>query len=613
MGSPGMSSPKFRVVIAGGGIAALEAALALRDLAGDRVSTTLVAPDDEFVFRSMMVGEPLGRRAVVRYSLAQIAGDIGAELHVDSVKGVDAAGCTVHTGTGAVLGYDALLLCLGARAHPPYEGAITIDDARLDDELHGLIEDVQGGYVQRLACIVPGSAGWSLPMYELALVTAKHAVDVNIELAVTIVTSEDAPLAIYGQTVSAAATGLLEQRGITIITGACCEVPDGSHVNIHPGDLSLEVDRVISLPDLHGPAVPGLPEAASGFIPVDAHCQVTGVDGVFAAGDATEFAVKHGGIATQQADAAAEAIAALAGVPIDPAPFRPVLRSVLSGGVKPLYLSAEITDGHASSSQVSYTRRGSPSDKLAAKHMASYLAEHEQPSDGDDTLVRAAQDTETGGSRQPQESGKSMVRIVLADDHAVVRRGLRLLLEIEPDFEVVAEAGDVDAARRYTHGHHPAVLVLDLNMPGGSSLTAIPEIRAQSPETQIVVLTMQDEPEYAREALAGGAIGYVLKEAADADLVEAVRLAARGEGYLTPRLGARVAAQPPGPPDDLSEREVDVLRLIALGHTNVEIGERLYISVRTVETHRANLLQKLALSSRSELVRYALDRGLVEV
>jgi two-component system response regulator NreC len=204
------------------------------------------------------------------------------------------------------------------------------------------------------------------------------------------------------------------------------------------------------------------------------------------------------------------------------------------------------------------------------------------------------------------------IRIVLADDHAVVRRGLRLLLDGETGLEVVAEAGDIGGARRYVRGHHPAVLVLDLNMPGGSSLEAIPAIRAESPETQIVVLTMQEEPEYAREAMAGGAIGYVLKEAADTELVEAVRRAAIGEGYLNPRLGARVAAQPTGPPDDLSQRELDVLRLIALGHTNVEIAEQLFLSVRTIETHRAHIQQKLRLDSRSELVRYAFERGLVK-
>jgi two-component system, NarL family, response regulator NreC len=209
--------------------------------------------------------------------------------------------------------------------------------------------------------------------------------------------------------------------------------------------------------------------------------------------------------------------------------------------------------------------------------------------------------------------GVAAVSIVLADDHAVVRRGLRLLLDGEPGFEVVAEAGNVESARRSVRGHHPAVLVLDLNMPGGSSLEAIPTLREESPDTQIVVLTMQDDPEYAREALGGGAIGYVLKEAADTELVEAVRRAACGHGYLNPTLGARVASAPVGPPDDLSERELDVLRLIALGHTNAEIADQLYLSVRTVETHRAHIQQKLRLSARSELVRYAIARGLVAV
>jgi len=204
------------------------------------------------------------------------------------------------------------------------------------------------------------------------------------------------------------------------------------------------------------------------------------------------------------------------------------------------------------------------------------------------------------------------IRIVLADDHAVVRSGLRLLLDAEPGLEVVAEAGDLDSARRHVRGHNPDVLVLDLNMPGGSSLQEIPAIRSEAPHTQIVVLTMQQEPAFARHALGAGAIGYVLKEAADDELVQAVRHAAAGESYLNPKLGARMAAEPaPGPPDDLSERELEVLRLIALGHTNAEIAEQLYLSVRTVETHRAHIQQKLGLSSRAELVGYALRRGLV--
>jgi two-component system response regulator NreC len=207
------------------------------------------------------------------------------------------------------------------------------------------------------------------------------------------------------------------------------------------------------------------------------------------------------------------------------------------------------------------------------------------------------------------------IRIVIADDHTVVRSGLRMLLDAEPAFEVVAEAGDADTAARYSLGHKPDVLVIDLNMPGEPTLGVIPRIRDTVPDTQIVVLTMQDEPAFAREALQAGALGYVLKEAADAELVEAVQAAAEGRTYLNPALGARIASEvpkPSGPPDDLTEREADVLRLIALGHTNAEIGEQLFLSVRTVESHRARIQQKTGVSTRAELVRYALDHDLVE-
>ncbi len=228
-------------------------------------------------------------------------------------------------------------------------------------------------------------------------------------------------------------------------------------------------------------------------------------------------------------------------------------------------------------------------------------------------MAMSPDDTIPGDDAPAGESASAeTIRIVLADDHAVVRSGLRMLLDSEGDFEVVAEASDIESARRYVRGHHPGVLVLDLNMPGGSSLDAIPLILEESPGTQFVVLTMQQEPAFAREALGAGALGYVLKEAADDELVEAVRLAAVGESYLNPRLGARIATEPPpGPPDDLSNREVDVLRLIALGHTNAEIAAQLYLSVRTVETHRSHIQQKLRLSSRAELVGYALERGLI--
>jgi two-component system response regulator NreC len=208
----------------------------------------------------------------------------------------------------------------------------------------------------------------------------------------------------------------------------------------------------------------------------------------------------------------------------------------------------------------------------------------------------------------------SEITIVLADDHAVVRSGLRALLEREDDIEVVAECGDVGAAWRSVLGHKPTVLLLDLNMPGGSSLEAIPRITEQSPATSVVILTMQDDPAFAREALQVGARGYVLKHAAAVELVQAIRAAAGGGTWLNPNLGARMAAAPVGSAaglDELSDREVEVLRLIALGHTNNEVAQQLVLSVRTVETHRGHIQQKLGRSTRAELVRYALDNDLM--
>jgi two-component system response regulator NreC len=206
------------------------------------------------------------------------------------------------------------------------------------------------------------------------------------------------------------------------------------------------------------------------------------------------------------------------------------------------------------------------------------------------------------------------VTVVIADDHAVVRSGLTALLHAEPGFEVTGEARDVRSAMTYVRAQRPSVLVLDLNMPGEASLPAIPDFIEASPETAIVVLTMQNDPAFAREALRAGALGYVLKESANAELVEAVRAATEGRTYLQPQLGARLAAEPTKPADDdLSERETEVLRMIALGHTNTEIAEQFVLSVRTVESHRAHIQQKLRLSTRAELVRYALEHGLLDI
>ena len=208
-----------------------------------------------------------------------------------------------------------------------------------------------------------------------------------------------------------------------------------------------------------------------------------------------------------------------------------------------------------------------------------------------------------------ERADRSKTTVVIADDHTVVRQGLRLLIDNEPGMQVIAEAGTVPDAERMARAHRPTVLVLDLNMPGGSSLDAIPRLKEH---VAVVVLTMQDDPAFARQALQAGALGFVLKEAADEELLEAIRLAAAGDTYLNPRLGAQIAAALPAEESPLSTRERDVLRLIALGHTNTEIAEQLFLSVRTVETHRAHIQRKLGRTTRAELVRFALDEGLVD-
>jgi two-component system, NarL family, response regulator NreC len=211
------------------------------------------------------------------------------------------------------------------------------------------------------------------------------------------------------------------------------------------------------------------------------------------------------------------------------------------------------------------------------------------------------------------EVSTQTVTIVVADDHALVRSGLRRLLDAAADFAVVAEAGDVESTRAAVREHQPAILVLDLHMPGGGSLAALPALCEVSPHTGVLVLTMQDDPGYAREAMLRGARGYVLKEADESELVHAIRTVAAGGTYLQPELGARLLtdAGAPSAANPLTQREREVLRLLALGHTNGEVAEHLHLSVRTIETHRANLQAKLGVAGRADLVRHARERGLL--
>ncbi len=224
----------------------------------------------------------------------------------------------------------------------------------------------------------------------------------------------------------------------------------------------------------------------------------------------------------------------------------------------------------------------------------------------------SAQETITGPTSVLAPTASDAIRVVLADDHAVVREGLALVLGMAEGVEVVGVADDVEAALCVVAEHRPDVVVLDLRMPGGSTIAALPRFAQLAPQTAIVILTMHRQASAARAALAAGAQGYVLKEAAGAELVQAVRLAHAGRTYLAPQLGAAVLAAADGGPDGLAPRELAVLRLLALGHTNPEIGVRLHLSPRTVESYRARIQQKTARGTRAELVRYALDHELFD-
>jgi sulfide:quinone oxidoreductase len=387
-------SDKLRVCIVGGGVAAIEAALALAQLAPEQTDVTMIAPNPEFVYRPMTVTEPFSYAGARHYPLARIIADAGARLLTDELAWIEPDRSTIHTKAEKAIEYDALVLALGAHASPRYAHGITIDDRRLDETLHGLIQDIEGGYIHSLAFVSPGRMVWPLPLYELALMTAARAYDMQVELATTIVTPEDSPLGIFGQAASDAVTELLARAKIETITSAYAEVPDGREVVINPGDRRLAVDRVIALPELYGPRLRGIPVGENGFIRVDAHSRVRDVSGnVYAAGDAIEFPIKQGGLGAQQADAAAESIAALAGARLAPKPFQPVLHAKLLTGGEPLYLSARITGGDGFSSQVSDTPSWSPPSKIVARYLAPYL----------DALDRA---TDAGGGSNDRLAGE---------------------------------------------------------------------------------------------------------------------------------------------------------------------------------------------------------------
>ena len=362
------------VLIAGGGVAALEAALALRALAEDRVSVELLAPEPHFWYRPLAVAEPFKLGEVRHFELSKLAAEAGATFTLGELVSVDAARRLAFTKPGGTVSYSMLLIACGAVPKPGVDGAITFRGTVDTGEIERLLAEIEAGEVRRVAFAVPAGAVWSLPAYELALMTAAwvHTRGIaGVELA--LVTPESEPLHLFGREASDMVRALLDERGIAVHTRAySAEARDGELLLVADG--IIVADRVVALPRLQGTRIGGIPQTLEGFIPVDEHGRVTGLADVYAAGDITSFPVKQGGIAAQQAEAAAEAIVAAAGVDLQPRPFRPVLRGLLLTGAGPRYLRGELVGVAGETSEASPEPLWWPPAKIVGRYLAPFLA-----------------------------------------------------------------------------------------------------------------------------------------------------------------------------------------------------------------------------------------------
>jgi sulfide:quinone oxidoreductase len=368
-----VTTDDFSVLIAGGGVAALEAALTLREVSEGRARVELLAPEPTFWYRPVAVAESFGLGTVRHFDLGRLADDLGAGLTLGSLEAVDVDRREARTQSGGSLRYDALLLACGAVPHAAVPGAVTFRGPADSERIRELLGAIDGGDVATVAFVVPWGATWSLPAYELALMTAaylqasgRHGVEASV------VTPELRPLQLFGDTASDAVRALLEEAGVAFVGGAYAVEHVDGRLGLLSGD-ALSVDRAVALPRLQGQRIDGIPQTLEGFVEIDEHCRVRGTDDVFAAGDVTSFAVKQGGIAAQQAVAAAEAIAVLAGASLVPHPFRPVLRGLLLTGAEPQYLRRDLSGGDepdwASSSPIWW-----PPTKIVGRRLAPYLA-----------------------------------------------------------------------------------------------------------------------------------------------------------------------------------------------------------------------------------------------
>jgi sulfide:quinone oxidoreductase len=367
-----MSEP-LHVLIAGGGVGALEATLALRALAEDRVDIELLAPDDDFVYRPMSVAEPFRQGEAKRFPLARLAELAGASLTPGTLARLDLDQRRAETADGTELKWDVLLVALGARAREGIAGGLTFRGPDDRVALTEVVDDAVTGRVQSLTFALPTLAAWPLPLYELALMTRIRLEDAGATtVRVDLVTPEAEPLAVFGPEASASIKSLLETRGIGLRTHTTPVVFRSGALVVVPG-RAIRTERVVSLPVPEGRRIPGLPTDGRGFVRADEHGRVEGRNDVYAAGDMTTFPLKQGGIATQQADAAAESIAALAGASVTPRPFKPVLRGLLLTGLTPRFMSASLLDA---SSEIDSEALWWPPAKIVGRYLAPFLAQH---------------------------------------------------------------------------------------------------------------------------------------------------------------------------------------------------------------------------------------------
>ena len=369
------------VLIAGGGVAALETMMALRARAGHRFGITLLAPERDFHYRPMAVVEPFTIAHARRIEPARVAADFDAHVITGALDAVVPDKRHVVTRAGARVDYDDLVIACGTRTRPALAGTVTVDDRNLGGALRGLVQDVEEGYVREIAFVAPAHAGWPLPLYELALMTAHRAYDMNVDVDISVVSAEGAPLAMFGSGISDELTRLLRNAGIAFHGSSVAEVAHGE-LTLRPSGERMRPGRVVVLPYLEGPVLRGIETDAHGFVPVSERGEVHWLDDVYAAGDVTWYPIKHGGIAAQQADIVAATIAARAGIGMLPEPLRPVIRGMLLTGEDAVYLSAEPVGEGGFRSTVSAVCPWDPPTKIIARHLGPYLA-------GADRVVRA--------------------------------------------------------------------------------------------------------------------------------------------------------------------------------------------------------------------------------